>query len=362
MLSGCRAPPRTRRRSEAPMPSLLERVVEALFGSSASQPADIDQPLVDETIDAFVETVEPRLKLHAGYRAKLAANVRATIAHLRALGRQVPSHATLLTRTAWADDPFVRTAFAAADDVAATIGRSEELRRFFDEHPACDEATALLGMRREERQVFAPRLEGGVLRQDVPQTTVCFSGQVLVAPAQTVERTRLEIGRRILLRLAQLVLVRVIAIGEKARALDQDKAMLAVRLRMLQRSRDGLHALVGDAADTAGRIRDLERELASTTAEVTEAKASLATLDGYVEQINAVLAHPQSQVALESVRLRVSRTGIKVDAASPEEADDLELAELALGDGLCATIRLVRVPRSEMPPREDLLARAASML
>jgi hypothetical protein len=75
-----------------------------------------------------------------------------------------------------------------------------------------------------------------------------------------------------------------------------------------------------------------------------------------------VLSQPQSQVALEHVRLRVSRTGVKVDATSPEPADDLELNELALGDGLCATIRLVRVPRTEMPPREDQLAQAARML
>jgi len=344
------------------MPSLLERVVEALFGSAAAQATDIDQPLVDDAIDAIVETVEPRLKLHGGYRAKLSGNVRATIAHLRALGRQFPSNPTLLTRAAWADDPFVRAVFASAADVPAVLGRSEELRRFFDEHPACDEAVALLGMRRHEKQVFAPKLEGELLRQDVAQTTVGFSDHTVIAPEQVPERTRLEIGRRILLRLAHLVLARVVAIGEKTRALAQDKAMLAVQLRMLQRGRDGLNSLVDGGAGTAARIREIERELASTSAEAAEAKASLATLDGYIEQINAVLSQPQSQVALEHVRLRVSRTGVKVDATSPEPADDLELNELALGDGLCATIRLVRVPRTEMPPREDQLAQAARML
>jgi len=342
------------------MPSLLERVVEALFGSAEDKATDIDQPLVDDAIDAFVETVEPRLKLHGGYRAKLERNVRATIAHLRAIGRQVPGTTTLLTRAAWADDPFVRAAFAAATDVPAVIGRSEELRRFFDEHPGCDEAIAVLGMRREERQVFAPKLENGVLRQDVPQTTVGFAGHVVVAPTQVVEHTRREIGHRIVLRLAQLVLARVIALGEKTRELEQDKAMLAVRLRMLRSARDG--ALVGGGVDPAAQIRDLERDLEAVGAEYKEAKASLATLDGYVEQINTVLADPRSQVSLEPVALRVSRTGVKVDATSPEPADDLQLAELALGDGLCATVRLVRVPRSEMPPREDQLARAASML
>jgi hypothetical protein len=344
------------------MPSLLERVAEALFGPAGAKSTDVDQPLVDDTIAAFVETVEPRLKLCSGYREKLAGPVRATLAHLRALAREVPEDALPLTRAAWADDPFVRAVFARADDVAAAIGRSEELRRFFDEHPAADEAVALLGMRREERQVFAPRLEGGTVRQDVAQTTVGFAGHVLIAPAQALAPTRLEVGRRILLRLAQLVLARVVAIGEKASALAQDKAMLSVQLRMLRSGRDGLQALAGDGADAAGRIRELERQLASTSAECAETQASLATLDDYIAQIDAVLGQPQAQVAIEHVRLRVSRTGVRVDAASPEPADDLELVELALGDGLRATIRLVRVPRAEMPPREDQLARAALML
>ena len=138
--------------------------------------------------------------------------------------------------------------------------------------------------------------------------------------------------------------------------------MLAVRLRMLKRGRDGAGALVADRAATATQIAALERELEAAGTECTEAKASLATMDGYIRQINAVLEEPGTQVALAPVHLRVSRTGVKVDAASPEPADDLDLTELTLGDGLCATIRLVRVPRGEMPPREDQLARAARML
>ena len=88
----------------------------------------------------------------------------------------------------------------------------------------------------------------------------------------------------------------------------------------------------------------------------------VATLDGYIRQINAVLGAPEAQVTLTPVHLRVNRTGVEVDAAAPEPADDLDLTDLTLGDGLCATIRLVRVPRAEMPPREDQLARAARML
>jgi hypothetical protein len=345
------------------MSSLFERVVGILFGPATDKVDGADRQLVDDTIDVFVETIEPRVRLRSGYREKLADNVALTITHLRELGR-APLEPVVLARTGWSDDPCLRAVFAAADDVPALIGRSDVVRRFFDEHAACDEAVALLGMRRVERQVFAPRLEGEMLKNDVAQTTVCFSDHRLVAPAEDVPRARLEIGRLVLERLAQLVLERVVAIGEKTKALEEDKAMLAVKLRMLQRSRDGLHALVSDRADVERQIRDAELELKATSAGYTESKASLATLDGYIDQMNGVLAHPEEHVSLAPLRLRVTRMGVKVGPDEPRRDDDLDvdLSEVAIGDGLRAAIKLVRIPRAELPPREDLLVQAARLL
>jgi hypothetical protein len=336
------------------MSSLFERVVGILFGPSAGRVDPADRSLVDGIIDVFVDTIEPRVRLASGYRGKLEANVLHTIAHLRALA-SAPLHPVVLTREAWSDDPFVRAAFASADDVPALIGRTEEIRRFFDEHAACEEAFALLGMERVERQVFAPHLEGEVIRNDVAQTVVSFAGHRLLAPAPDLAGARLAIGRLVLHRLAQDVLARVEALVAKAKALEEDKAMLGVRLRMLQRP--------GAAGDPQA-ISELERELEATSAACTGAKAGLATLDGYIDQMNAVLAHPEEHVALASQRLRVNRMGVKVEPGAAGEDDDLEvdLAEISIGEGLQASIKLVRIPRSELPPREDLLAQAEKLL
>ena len=67
-------------------------------------------------------------------------------------------------------------------------------------------------------------------------------------------------------------------------------------------------------------------------------------------------------MALQRVPLRVNRMGVKVDPGAASRADELELAELCLGEGLRATIALVRIPRSEMPPRQDWLAQAERAL
>jgi len=141
-------------------PSLFDRVAAALFGGG--QPGSDDQAdrqLIDDTIDAVVDAVEPRVKASARYRAKLEPCIRKTIAHLRAIARE-SLEPILLARAAWSDDPRLNAFFATADDVPACLGRSRELRAFFDEPDNRDvqEAFALLGMQKAERSVLATKL------------------------------------------------------------------------------------------------------------------------------------------------------------------------------------------------------------
>jgi hypothetical protein len=301
------------------------------------------------------------VRARSGYRNMLAGGVQRTIEHLRAIGRE-PFEVLLLSRSNWAQDPRINAFFATADEVPACVGRSQEIRRFFEQHPDCAEAYALLGMKREEKTVLAPRIEGEMLRHDVAQTSVSFSGHRLLAPAAEPGQTRFEIGRRIIDRLAQVALARIIELDNKAADLQQHKGYLGTRLRLLNLARDGMEGLVSDPATIEQQIREVERQLKETVEGYVEAKGSLATLDGYIEQINAVLMQPAEHVALTHTRLRLTRMGIKVEPGSDEAAEDLDLTEISIGKGLQATISIVRIPRAELPPKEDLIAKAERYL
>jgi len=343
------------------MASLFERAVSTLFGSSV-KPNDVDQQLIQGMTDAFVETVEPRVRLSSRYREKLADNVARTVSHLRELAARLPLEPVVLSRGAWSEDPRVRAFFAAAIDVSTCIGRSDEVREFFENHSDCNEACALLGMQRKERTVFAPRLEGEVLKQDVQQTTVSFSGHRLLAVAPDMAQARLEVGNRIMQRLAQLVLARIVRVDQQVQDLQLQKAKLGTRLRMLHSARDGMAPLVEQGLTIEQQIRDVEAALKVTSEDYAGARGNLITLDGYIEQMNSVLAQPEQHLALAHVAMRLSRMGVKVEAGEVGDADELDLAELSIGDGLLATIAFVRIPRSELPPKEDLLTQAHRLL
>ena len=342
--------------------SLLDRVASALFGGKKTD-TDADRQLIADMIELIVEEVEPRVRFHARYREKLEKCVRASIAYLRSIGSQ-PLEPVPLSRKSWNDDARVNTFFAKADDVSTCIGRSKELRAFF-ENPSnaeIQEAYAVLGMKKDEHTTFGTQLQGDAVQHDVAQTAVNFSGHRLIAPSATLAATRLEIGRRMIQRLAQIALARIVAIDMKATELQEHKAYLGARMRLLNLARDGMEGLVKDPSTIAAEAKEIERELKVTVDGYIEAKGSLATLDGYIKHIDDVFAHPEQHLTLTQKPLRLTRMGIKADAGTSGPVNELSLAELSIGDAFRGAIAIVRCPRSELAPKEDLIGKAERYL
>lgn len=341
---------------------MFDRVLELLFGKAQVRD-EAEQRLVADLTDMIVDTVEPKVRAHSRYRQKLHASVCTTVAFLRELGR-APLEPVVLARARWNDDPLLHALFGRAEDIPDFLGRSRELRAFFEDpaQAACDEAYALLGVRMQEKTVLAPAYEGGILRQDVAQVTVNFVGHRLLAPAATLQQARLEVGRRIMNRLAQVTLSRILALDEKALGLERHKAYLGTRLRMLKLAQDGMAGIVEDPSTIDTQIRDVERERDATVRDFIDTKSNVATLDSYIALIDDVFSHPQRHVGLSQSALTVSRMSVKVDERSEQRHDTLMLAELRVGGKVNAIVAFVQCPRAELPPKGNLLAQAERFL
>lgn len=324
----------------------LSALAARLFGT-APQVTGIEPDLLKIGVEAIVDTVDPRLRALSGYAQKIAPSVTHTIAHLRELGPRLPAPIAL-TRGAWADDALLNASFATADDVTLLLGRSPALKAFFNENAAAAEACALLGMLKTEREVFAPALVDGVLRQDVAQTTVSLSQHKLVCAAADAAACRREVGVLILRRLAALALQRITDLERMATELEQRKALLNAKLRLLHLRSNGLEQIVQGEGGVAAQIASIERDLKTTLDDYLETKASAQTLEARLYQIKAIFGAPEDYVRLERVALRVSRLGYKVAEGSAEPAWTLTLHELSLGEGLKAVIALVRCARDEV--------------
>jgi len=338
----------------------IAEVFAFLFGTR-SDAARVDDELVAATVEAIVDRVEPRIRLDPGYRKKLAGAVEHTLAYLRQLRDQLPQEILTLARGRWQEDPHLNAFFANADEVRAFMGRSHDLRAMLAEVPTAPEAYALLGMKLEKKHVFAPKLVDGALRQDVAQTSVSFSGHRLLAPQPTLETARREIGQRLFLRLAQVALKGILESNERAMDLEQQKGYLQTRLRFLELAKDGMEGIVQDPTTIDAQIRTVRRELKETVDAFIEVKSGIATLDRYTDRIVEVLRNPQQHLKIVQLALRVNRLGMEVAMDEDEPAQEIVLHELHL-DEVRGIICLVRCPREEMPPPEDLVAAAARTL
>jgi hypothetical protein len=201
-----------------------------------------------------------------------------------------------------------------------------------------------------------------MLREDVAQTTVNFGGHRLLAPSATEAEVRLAVGRRIVFRLAQVVLGNVLEIDRQGMRQEQRKAWLSTRLRFLKLARDGAQGIVDDPATIGPQIAEVQRELDEAVRDYIEVKGTLVTLDGYLAQIEAVFGHPEQHVALARNALRLDRMNVKLEPGAESEGEALGLLELRVGDKLQAVIAFVRCPRAELPPPKDLLAQAERFL
>jgi len=347
-----------------PFATLFHNVSAMLFGESPLGAADDpDRPIVEALIEAVVDAVDPRLRLVSGYREKLAPGVRRTVAHMRELGREVPEPIAL-SRAAWSASSFIGALFATADDITALLGRSHELKAFFSApaNAGAAEAYALLGMKMEERNVLGTALVNDTVQHDVAQKTIGFSGHRVIAAAGDALACRREVGVRIMRRLASLALQRITARERRANELEERKAILAARLRLLTLRRGGLHSVAAEVPDEEAEIEKLERALQATVDDYIETKTNLATLDGTIGIVNDILGAPQDYLQLIRLHRRANRLGILVPPDSTEAATDLEFLELALGEGLRAVISMVRIPRSEMPAGADRIKDAARRL
>jgi len=342
---------------------LFSDIAGRLFGPAG--PPDADKALVADAIEAIVDVVDPRIRSDGGYRRKLEPGLRATIALLRAIGQQLPAPIAL-SPGSWKDEPLVRCCFARPDDVRELLGRSRELYRFFDANPGCEEAHVLLAMRREERKVLAPALVGGELRQDVQQVTVSFGRRRLIAPAADALGCRRQVGEAILRRMAALALQGMVGKERRVKDLEERKGILATRLRMLQLRRDRVQQALENEADeadnAAAEIAQLESALQTTLEEFVATKASLATLEGIIDNVRRIFEVPQKVVGLETIALRLSGTGMRVEPGSDEAGIDLRLQELFIGDDLRGVVAFVRCARRDLPPPDEAIRRAERSL
>lgn len=343
-----------------------------LFGGSGDAPA----APVDPRMHAMVQRVQAlytRLKLAPQCEARLAKAIAPALAHIQTLVAGEPrTHE--MNADAWSSDPYVRAYFAAAGDIGPALARSRALQRFFDEHPGARSAYAVMGMAMTERQTLGVGLVGEQTRTDVRQTTLGFSDHQIRLCAADEDSLREEVARRMVEQIAIEGLAKVAAFTSLREDLEQERALLAARLRLLEREGSGLKGVVG-AGDASQEEEADPGELARVRAQAEENEQKLHALGPRSEVLSRQLgtvcdafANARELLQMSVVQRRVDRMNVVVQDgvgdASQSQLLRLHVARVPGDPPQQRALAILHVKRADLPRGEaaNLLDQAERLL
>jgi hypothetical protein len=341
------------------------KLLDRLFGGGPARGAAKDDDAIARAIiDRAVDATDKRLKLVPGYERALRGPALATLEHLRGVLRAIPGPVDL-SAGAWRDDRRLRPLFARPDDIAAAFSRDAAVRSCLGASPA-PHCFALLGLERSNRQVFAPALVDGKVQGEVARTVVSFGKPRILAPGTEERAVRIETGKLAVDYLARLALAQMTSDQDQKRELEQERALLRMRLQLAERSQRGLATGFSEAAKSVAPPPDragLERELRANEQALSKL-ASTELMTRFLDILRSTLADPAAHIRIDPCAIAVDDMNFVVtdaERAAGVEAIELQLQELRLGARGPWTALVARFPRDELRP-DDAIANAERYL
>jgi hypothetical protein len=205
-----------------------------------------------------------------------------------------------------------------------------------------------------------------VTRSDVAQTTLGFDDHQLRICGSTMSAVRDEIVGRLIDQMALEALAMIAQEGAQRDMLERERALLATRLKILQRQGTGMQSVAG--GDTGCSVGERAR-LGVLMAENDHKLRGLGLLsDAFDRQLECfceVFAQPSKRVHVRTKHVRLNRMNILVARDAPDdEAHTLEM-KLVLVPGNPPrerAIAMVRVARADMPQPVNALEQAERLL
>ena len=309
---------------------MLKQLINNLLGRFTDRYEWLDEQDVEKAIDIILEETDPRLRLVSGYRRKLRKPVIRSLVYINRLVTRIPG-AFEVNRKSFGANPQVNALFGSFDDIDDLVSQSRVLKDYFAENPDSDEAYATLVMRRVDKKVLGMELGGDIVRRDVAQVAVNFSGHRLgICGTSEAELRHMLIWRGIH-NLAITALENITQLKMKTTELQKQSILLKIKLRDLQAQHRGLDALTASEADDVLDAQALSRELEDTERQLSEAQPQLGTLDDYLAQVRRVFNHPSLYLRVKADSVRVDRMGIKVEDEKSSRGAEVHSASITIG-------------------------------
>ena len=307
----------------------------------------LDEKDIERATEIIINEIDPRLRMVRAYRRKLRKPVIRSLAYINNLITRIPGPFEI-SRRAYGADPQINALFGSADDIGALFSRSKPVQEFFRDFPDSDRVYLPLAMFRTEKKGFGVSLDGDVLRKDVAQTAVNYSGHWLGICAASEAGLRQMLVWRGIYNLAITALDNITHLRDKTDTLRKQRTLLKMKLRDIKAQHRGLDAPETTQVDDADDLQALKLRLEETEHKLADASTTLVTLDGYLQQVCNVFNHPSRYLRVKPGTVHVNRMGIKSDSATSRGSSEIATVAITIGNKPQFEGILVGFPRAEM--------------
>lgn len=335
-----------------------------LFGAKDASRAPED-PRLRQMVARVLE-MHARLRLAPRCEARLAAAMAPALAHISDLVAGVP-RAHEATTAAWSGDPYVRAYFAAPDDIDQVLARSRALHGYFEAHPGADSAYTVLGMAMNERSTLGVARVGEQTRSDVAQTTLGFSDHHIRLCGADEDGLREEVTQRMVDQIAIEGLAKVAADTTLREDLEQERALLATRLRLLERQGTGMRGVVGtDESSDPGELARVQAEAEENEQRLQALGPRSEVLSRQLDTLCDAFANAAELLQVSTLKRRIDRMNVVVENGIGDEAGsqllEFRVARVPGNPPQQRALAILKVARADMPRAANLLDHAERLL
>ncbi len=322
----------------------LKNLWASLVYGSAHRPLDQkrETAVLNEIERIVLETDSRILPVHR-FRKKILPSVRHAMGYISGLVPQVPGPVDL-DPGSWDEDPLVRAMFISREELIGVLQSSKALKKFFQGTNA-SQAFGILVADRREKIFFGTEKNGEIVRRDVPQKAVFFENFEVIDPAADWAETRLQVQHRALVNLFAQAFEKITDLQLWQEELEKQRELLEFKVQQpetdLETDLNPSEADDNQTQESLEVLRDINRKL-------EEIKADLDTPEDRLEHLNAVLLNPEQNLRLETVSLKLSWLGIRLDPSSTEPANEFTVAEFEMGQAPKRSVVWVRVERASV--------------
>jgi hypothetical protein len=310
-----------------------------VYGSShplPDQQTDVD--VLDE-IDRIAREINSTMMPVRKFRKKILPSVRHAMEYISGLIPQIPGPVDF-DPDRWDDDPLLRAMFTSREELIGVLQSSKALKNFFRRTNAF-QAFAILVGERKEKKIFGTEKNGEIVRRDVPQTSVFFEDFKVFAPAADLAQTHLQVQHRALVSLFSQAFEKITDLQLWKEDLEKQRQLLEFKVQQPEDTDMKMDLNHTEADDN--QTQESLKVLGDITRKLEEIKAQLDTPEDRIDHLIEILLNPEQCLRLETVSLKLSRLGIRLDPSSTEPANEFTVAEFELGQDPKRVLSWIRV-------------------